>query len=408
MTQPYYPPGAGYAPPAANPYGQPAPAAPAAGYAPAPHAAPPQAAPAAPMAGGLPQLHLPDQALVDNAYAAAQEAAARAAAARAGGGGKAPFFQPLGPNGETKWAQQTVPVGYSASYLMWVMPSDKPGQMPYVIDQSHFCRTADNPGGKSLGHVDGNCHFCTSRDMLFKTGSEEDAKRAKNNGRLGRKALYQIALLEHPQSHMREDGTMTPWIFRAPGGIHDDIVDKMRTLTPMRLLDPQHGRPIIVTKKKTGPSAMDVEWKVDTFPDAQPLDPFFYPLFQKLHDLDKFVKKPSLKEQMETIMGAGFPMPPELPGLVQQEQAQVQAAAAAGGAAYGNQPAYAAGHNPPHANPYGAPPQAAVPPPAAAPYGAAPPAAAPPYMQQPAAYPTATPAYGVDPNLAALQNQMKG
>jgi hypothetical protein len=156
---------------------------------------------------------------------------------------------------------------------------------------------------------------------MFKTGREEDAKRAQDNGRVGRRALYQMILLEHAQSHLGVDGKMTPWIFRAPGGLHDDIVGKMRTKTVVRILDPVHGRPLVIRKKKTGPQTFDVEWSVDDL-DPAPLDPWYYPVFQNLWDLTKFVKPPKLADQLTAIQAMGFPVPEQLPQLAQQEAQQ--------------------------------------------------------------------------------------
>jgi hypothetical protein len=292
--------------------------------------------------------------------------------------------------------------------------------------------------------------------MMFKTGREEDAKRARDNGKASRRALYQILLLEHPQSHMTPEGKMTPWVFRAPGGLHDDIVAKLRTKTPLRVMDPQHGRPLILRKKKTGTQTFDVEWSVDDL-DPSPLDPWYYPALQNLFDLTKFVKQPTLQDQYDAIAAMGFPVPQELPALVAAEQAQAQMVASGqpgqpmqGQPMQPGQPAYAPGPNAPHANPYPQPgmpspqgypaanPGAPGGPPAPGAPGAAPyppqgqpqpgypgqpqyaPQPQPGGYQVPGAMPAGTmpaqpapggygaPAAPVDPRLAALQGQMKG
>lgn len=418
----------------------------------------------APQQGMMPAIHMPDDALIQQAYARAQEEQARIARIRSGQGfgGDLHWFSPLGPQGETKWGA-SVPIGYEASYVIWLLPAWAPGILPHVNDPSHFYRSAEKPQGTGITCAgEGQCWVCAARNALFKTGSEVDAKKAQDAGKLSKRAIYQIILLEHYQSHFTPDGRMVPWLFRVPGGLHNDIVEKIKNKTAMKIMHPQHGRPLVVRKKKKGAQTFDIDWAIDDL-DPRPLDQHFWPIFQNLYDLTKFVKKPTLTEQYEAIVAMNFPVPPQLPQLVQQEQAQLAAQQAQGGqpamgapAGYGapalpqnaGQPAYAPTPNAPSPSPYGAPiPPTGAPagmPPPGQPMGSPAPQAAPgagTYAPQPGGQggyqvqpmpqgqqPVATtfqhgpghtgntapghiyqqPQQPVDPNLIHLQNQMRG
>lgn len=312
---------------------------------------------------GLPQIHMPTDDAIAAAYAKAQEDQARVARARAGqfGDRTARFFKPLGPNREEKW--DAVPVGYEARYLIWLCGGWAPGAPFYVEDPSHFFFSQAKPQGDSVGCGRDHCFVCAARSSLFRSGSEADAQLAKSKGRVQMRALYQFLLIEHPQSHVGADGKMTPWLFRAPSTLHNDIVAKIKEKTATRIFHPEHGRPLILKKRKTGVEKTKIEWSIDDL-DPQPLHPWFYPALSNLWDLSKFAKPPTLREQFEAIQKLGFPMPHELPLLAQQEAAAQQQGQQPGygqqqvqqyGQQHGYQPSYSPHASPPGPSPYGQP-----------------------------------------------------
>jgi hypothetical protein len=340
-------------------------------------------------AGMMPVIHMPDDALVQQAFARAAEEQARIARIRSGqgGGGDLHWFSPLGPAGEPKWGAN-VPIGYEASYVIWLLPPWAAGMLNYVDDPSHFYRTQEKPQGTGITCAGNGCWVCAARNAMFKTGSEVDAKKAQDAGKLSKRAIYQILLLEHYQSHFTPDGRFVPWLFRAPGGLHTDIWEKIKTRTLARIVHPQYGRPLILKKKKKGSNNFDIDWSIDDL-DPRPLDQYFYPAFQNLYDLTKFVKQPTLGEQYQAIIAMGFPVPQQLPALVQQEQAQLAAQGQQGGLPQQQpmllpqgqqqmqvpqqQPAYSPAPNAPAQNPYGGYPTTMGQPPGQPVYAALPP-----------------------------------
>ena len=384
----------------------------------------------------MPQVHMPDDSLVQAAYTKALEEQARIARARAGGGGSSDvvWWKPLGPNGESKWDQ--VPVGYEATAIVWLCPPSGPGKMPYVEEASHFYRSREKPGGTGITCMapEGQCFVCESRNSLFKTNLESDVQLAQSTGKRSRRAIYSLILLESYQDHFTPEGTMKPVVFRAPGGLHDDILSKLQTKGSMRIMDPQHGRPLVIKKRKTGKSNMDVEWSVDDL-DPQPLDPAFYPVLSNLYDLDKFVKNPSAADQLEAIQSMGFPIPQGIHEAVQAEAANAAAQGQGGQQQYGQQqppqqygqqpavyqppPApqvvqtgyqqpYNANPNPPTQSPYNAPVKDVGNPNY---YGGQQPQGNPPqqnYQQPQNTQPYPQGNQSSDPALAALQGQLTG
>ena len=282
---------------------------------------------------GYPTAYLPSDADIVAAYQKSQEQQARAARAREGGGGDRHWFRPLGPQGQEKW-DASVPVGYEARYVVWLCPHWSRPAMPHVDDENHFYRSAEKPGGTSVGCLGDRCWVCAARSLAFKSGNPDDAKRANTYGRRQRRALYQILLLDYYHSHFLEDGRMVPFLFRAPGGLHDDIVSILRERPAAAVLDPVQGRPLIIKRKKKGKERMDISWNVQAG-DPSPLPEYFYPALQNLYDLDAIVKKPTAAEQYQAILAMGFPVPP---GLADACAAEAQGQ---------GQPSYSPTPNPP-------------------------------------------------------------
>lgn len=279
---------------------------------------------------GPPQYFIADDALVEQAYAKAKEEQERIARARSGQGnftdGAMKFFKPWGPNGETKWDQQSVPIGFEARYDIWICPASKPGVLPLVDEETHFWKSQRAPQGSSVACMQEQCLICAARQILFKSGDENAVKHAKDYGRIQKKGLMQILLLEHPQSHMANDGKMYPWVYRASGQIKEAIFRKFHDRGGIvKCIDPQYGRPFRLTKRKRGPNAMDVEWSIDDL-EPSPMPQHFYPALYNLFDLTTLLSKPTAQEVMQAITEMRLPFTPEMQQRLQMMGSQEQAA----------------------------------------------------------------------------------
>ena len=348
----------------------------------------------------LPQVYLPDEAVIAAAQQKAVAEAERAAKARAGqfGGSGWKFFRPEGPNG-TKFAQ--APIGYAATYRVWILPSPRPGEMPYIEDESIFYKSQQSPQGKSIG---ASPIIAESRKVYFRSGDETKVQWAQDRGRARKQYIYQIALLDHYQSHFNEEGQMVPYVFRANATVHKAITDLLAQNGAARIIDPMHGRALILSKKKTGASNMDVEWTCSPDLEQQPMPQQFWPLLTNLQDTRKLLKNSSAQDIYTALVEMQLPITAEIQSMLvaQQAQEQQQQAAAAvqqpAAAAPPNGMSYTPGHAPPAPSPY--------PPAPANPYQqAAPPQQA--YQPQ-ATAPVAPQQQYVDPGLAAFQQQVKG
>ncbi len=202
-------------------------------------------------------------------------------------------------------------------------------------------------------------------------------QRAKDWGKIKRKFLYNVILLDNPQAHLGQDGLPRPLILDAGPMLQPQIVDLIKQLNgATNLVDYQIGRPLRLTKKKTGMNDMDVEYSINVanLNGAEPLPPQFYAMTHNLWDLKKIAQVSTPEQIQKAIMEMGLPMPN-------------------GGAP----PAFQQQPQPAYPSPY--PPQSGYPPAAGAPGypppapGGYPPPGYPPPAAPPPAYPPQQPAY---------------
>lgn len=299
-------------------YEQPAPAwGPPSGQHTAAHGMPGAQPPPMPQVAALPAIHMPDEQVVAAAYRRAQEEAERVAKARAGGGGDLPFFHVPGPVGQTKW-DGTVPVGYQGRAVLWLCSAWAPGLMPWQEATSHWYRCARVPQGTSVTCVGKErCPICYSRNLLFRAGDEASAQKARSTGKARHNVYYNVLDLDHPQGHVRSDGKMTPWIFRASSSLHQDIVRNCQELGLNAVMNPAAGRPVVVSKVKKGPQDMDVEWGVVLRNETQ-LPQVFWPALYCLWDLSRLVKMPTGGEVMQALQDMQLPYDQQVANLVAQ------------------------------------------------------------------------------------------
>ena len=228
------------------------------------------------------------------------------------GGGKANYLKFLGPQGETRWTN--IHVGHTARVPVYILPAPqaKPGQPQAGISietKTHFWKSAAHPQGSMIGCMGKEkCLICKAREIGLANQDPQIQKRAKEFGRTRTQYLYQVASLQYPQAHVGEDGRMRPQLLAAGAKLHGAIGELIATFTLMRVVHPQHGRPVMLHKTKTGREERDVEYGAVGL-DPCPLPAQFYPLFQALWDLNEFVRNPTIEEQMVTVQDMGLYVP---------------------------------------------------------------------------------------------------
>lgn len=250
-----------------------------------------------------------------------------------GGGGFAQYLKFLGPQGQSKW-NQGVPVGYICEMPLQICGPWAEGiQFPFVEFEGHFVRCASYPKGFMVTHTGDDCEFCRARTEGLKSTNPQVNEVANKWGRINRSYLYNVLNLANPQGHYyTEDGLMRPLILAARQTLQTDLSRIFNRRSIRQVIDYQTGRPVFVSKKKTGPEERDVEYgALDG--DPKPLDPYFWPATYNLWDLTQEVKPtdPQIVHKVLTEIGL------RVGGQVHQVPATYQAQAM-----------------PPQANPYAA------------------------------------------------------
>ena len=262
-------------------------------------------------------------------------------------GGFAKEIRVPGPNGETKW-DANVPIGYEGRVQVYLCGAWAPGvRTAFVEKVNHFVKTYQHPKGLVVVHGE-DCEFCKSRAMALEVPSLQ--KSAQDFGRLNRRTLYNAFDLSNPTTHYGQDGVMRPFILAAGVQLQGDL----KRMFDMKggfaaFANPEAGRPIVITKKKTGPNPMDIEWGA-IHEDQGSLHPYFHPGLSNLWDLSKEIAPSSHQAVAAAIQELGWPMPESLVAKLQQAQGQSQAP-------------YSVASQPPHPSPYSQP--QAIPPPSA-------------------------------------------
>lgn len=286
----------------------------------------------------LPQWNVPDDAAVKQKFQQDQQGPYSTSKSKSNG---PQFLRFLGPNGETNWSN--VPVGYEAQYNIWVLPTIQPGKDFRVKSLNHFMR----PNGKGRNVPctgDDNCLICQVRkDVLFGgTADEALVERAKSQCKISRQWYYNVLLADTPDAHYyTTDQQMRPLILAAGHGM-DQGIEKVFDACggASQALNPQMIQKMIVSRKKTGPSPMNIEYSVVPVMNSQaPLPEPFWPAFNNVWDLEAQLREPLAPADVIAIIEqSGLPVP-------------------------GHQPAaYTAAPQAPHGNPYQQP-QAVPPPP---------------------------------------------
>lgn len=302
----------------------------------------------------LPQTFLPDDATINEAFERARAEQEKLARQRAGGGsGKFKFWKQE-VNGVSDFRK--LPIGAEARDYVWICPSAAPKQgerprMPYEEEASHFWKSARAPQGNSVPCLGDQCPICAARTAMFKMQDAAATEHAKNNGRSGKKAIYQLLILQNPQLHVHDDGVMRPVIWRANSTVHKDIVDAFQLRGIAACIDPQHGRPFLIRKKKTGPGDMDVETRIDVL-DPSPVPQQFWNAFQNLHDLREILGSATAEEYAQAVTELRFPMTAEVQQLLSQLYSQQQLLAQQQPQQLPPQQSWSPSPNPPNPSPY--------------------------------------------------------
>lgn len=218
------------------------------------------------------------------------------------------FVKILGPRGEEKW--EGVPVGTQGSVNVWLLPPVVPGA-PFVQEvSSHFWKSAQFPKGRGINCGKENCLVCKARELGVAYPDEQVQKRAKDFCKQRRKFFYNAANITDPRQHAYQNGTYRSQILDAGPTLFNEInaiVDHVGGIS--RLVDPQAGRMLRISKRKTGPNSMDIEYNVLPCDPGQLPQTFWFLLQQQAQwDLTQFGKPSTAEEQWKAVvdMGLGF------------------------------------------------------------------------------------------------------
>ncbi len=331
----------GYAPPQG--YGQPQ-------YAPQPMPGPPPPQMPPPPAV-IPQTGMPDADVIAAAFARAQEQQERGSKGGGGGGPKVKFFSPAAPNGETNWTR--VPVGTRWEGKIWICPppSPAPGEqvgMFYLDEESHFWQGQAKPQRDSVPCLGDGCPVCKARTAMFRNGDAASTEHAREHGKVQKKAIYQILLLDHPEYHLHDDGQYRPLLLRVGNQLQESILRILKAKSPAKCIDPTLGRPFLLSRAKTGPQPIDVKWEI-TDCDPEPLNQYYWPLLSSLHDLRTLARKPPGRDAyVRAIQDMRFPFTQEVNALL----GQMMESAPPQQPGQPQQPGYSPHANPPMQSPY--------------------------------------------------------
>lgn len=219
-----------------------------------------------------------------------------------------------GPEGQTKW-DHSVPVGYAAHLDLYICPpwTDSVA-LPFLESVTHFYKSHPNPKGTVVTCTDDKtCLFCQARSAGLESVDVNVNRTATMWGKKRRQFIYNVLDLNNPNSHVYKDGKMRPLLLGASVTLQKALRKIFEVRGVTQICDWQNFKPIRITKKKTGPQDIDIEYSaIDLEPIALP--DMFYPALHAIWDLAEQVKPSAPNEIMQAIQELGLP----LPGSAQQ------------------------------------------------------------------------------------------
>lgn len=277
---------------------QPAPAfQPQPGMQPAPQPAPQGAMPQGGMPGFIP--------VDDNAVNALYEQHSAEAQSRKGTWPQ--FLKFPGPNGETKW--KDIPQGYEVKLWCWLLwPWSQERRVNFVKQLTHFWFGPKNPKGMSINCAGDACRICAAAEAGAASSDQKMVENSAKWGAVRTYYLYNTINMSQPAMHVYKDGVYRPLIFSMGVNLHNDMERLAKARGGMsNIINPQGGRILEFTKKKTGPEQMNVEYAVIDIQES-PLPQEYWSIAQNLWDLDEIIKAPSEQDVTAAIQDMGLPL----------------------------------------------------------------------------------------------------
>jgi hypothetical protein len=243
-------------------------------------------------------------------------------------GGKKKFFDVLGPNGQ---AWKTAYPGFSGMRAIYFCPSWKEGGPVFVERVKRYWRSHNYPQGRSIYAGDDSL-VAKAVSLAYQQGYNKDNLYLKRNRQFAWQGFAlevdpnTQALFPNPMAHVDEQGKLRPMIFQTSMTSHNKVLQEMNVVGAaqvqkqgggdpsalgfMYCIHPEHGRPFLIQKTKTGPASKDVSYGISRL-EQMPLPQEYHAGLHNLWPLEDLFKEASPQEQVAAILDAGLPMPPE-------------------------------------------------------------------------------------------------
>ena len=263
-----------------------------------------------------PGMGAPPQAVQadEQAMAAVHNQQAQDSQTRRSAGGPFPkILKWQGPNGGD-W-KQAHPGFESAIRGRICPPWDPAKRLVSVESASHFYRSRQHPKGMSIQCAGPGCKFCQACENATANPDPNIQKMGSDWGKVRRQTLYNFINETDPASHIYDDGVMRPIILQTPTTLQDDFRMLFSNKGGVNAFCQPNGKPVLLFKKKTGTENINVEYKATDL-DASPVDPYFYPAFHALWDLESRIRAPSDEDVMKALNELGLPLPMQVSAQV--------------------------------------------------------------------------------------------
>lgn len=251
-----------------------------------------------------------------------------------GGGGKKKFFDIEGPNG-SKFAQAHV--GFEGERAFFFAGCYDPHKPNYVERVKRYWKSQQNPGGKSIYAGDDSLIDKALKFAYDNGHKPEFLKRNRQVVMQGFPLEYNNGMLYTNVSACIDDqtGKLRPMLYNLSYKLFSKLKKEVQLLGSMALsqqganaqqgteefeneaffagwplaFSEDQGRPFLITKKKTGPQQMNVEYDLRRM-EPMPLPDDYRPGLSDMWVLDELFPEATIEQQAAALMEVGLQFPP--------------------------------------------------------------------------------------------------